>query len=392
MAVGKDLIQRKEFLLLIIPLIIVEFVRGAFIVSYVPNLALYSSNISLTVVGLAISVHFISDAGTNLIIGYIMERLGSTLVIHLSFLCSTAGLLMIAMSVNNWTLLLSSFLLGIGICPIWLVLLTKASGEKRGQNMSLIYLGWLIGIGSGSILMNYFLQFNHSSLIWMIPSLMALAWAIFSIVKKESGVYYRTNFKQQWVETLGLLKNSKVIMPGILLQGIAMGMLIPILPSFAMNLLHLSHSQYSLLMLIGGGSFVLFIVPMGKVADRINKGILIIFGFGLLAISLFILTFSPNLAVTIICVILLGLFYALLLPAWNSFLAGYIPDSLKEASWGIFSAIQGLGVMAGPIIGGFLAVQNKIATTIEVSSMLLGFIALFYLFYFLFKKFQPQSA
>ena len=164
-----------------------------------------------------------------------------------------------------------------------------------------------------------------------------------------------------------------------------MGMIIPILPAFAINVLHVTTNQYSLLMLLGGGSALLFLVPIGKLVDRIsNKVILFIIGFCLFALSLLILIISPNIVATFAIVISLGLFYALFLPAWNSFIAGFIPENLKEVGWGIFSALQGFGVMIGPTIGSILANQNQTITTIKVSAAIFGMTAVIYLLYSLF--------
>ncbi len=78
---------------------------------------------------------------------------------------------------------------------------------------------------------------------------MVIGWTFYSVVNKGNVSYRQVQLKKQWNVTVKLLKKSGAVMPGILLQGIAMGMLIPILPSFALNELHLTHNHYSLLML-----------------------------------------------------------------------------------------------------------------------------------------------
>ncbi|RKJ52859.1 MFS transporter, partial [Butyricicoccus sp. 1XD8-22] len=101
------------------------------------------------------------------------------------------------------------------------------------------------------------------------------------------------------------------------------------------------------------------------------------------ATALFALGTKPGLAVIITVVVVLGVFYALFLPAWNSFVAAYIPESLKAVGWGIFSSIQGLGVMIGPAIGSVLADSYQTLTTIQGSATIFGIAALFYFFYLL---------
>ena len=299
----------REFLLLIIPLFIVEFVRGAFIISYLPGLSIHPIGISITVIGVAISIHFIGDALSNLISGYMMDHLSSNVVIHLSLLFSTLGLFIVALWTNGFTIILSTPLLGIGVCPLWLVMLSKASGEGRGQKISLVYLGWLLGIGVGMIVMNFLIQYHIKFILWMFPILMVVSWISFSLFNKGSVSFQPVKLKKQWDITIRLLKKSRVVMPGILLQGIAMGMLIPILPSFAINQLHLTNNQYSLLLLLGGGSAVICLIPIGKLVDIMkNKQLLFISGFSLFSIALFTLSARPNMKVTMTVVILLAYF------------------------------------------------------------------------------------
>ena len=46
--------------------------------------------------------------------------------------------------------------------------------------------------------------------------------------------------------------------------------------------------------------------------------------------------------------------YGILLPAWNTFMAGQI-DPEQEETWGVFNSVQGFGSMIGPLFGGLIA-------------------------------------
>nr|WP_146139658.1 MFS transporter [Lysinibacillus timonensis] len=375
---------KYEFYLLIIPLLIVEFVRGAYVISYLPSLSINPIGISIAIVGVAMSIHFIGDTIANFVMGYIIENLGSNIVLHLSFSLLTVSLTLYNLWPNSFTLIISTLFSGIAVCPIWIYLLTKAAGDKRGQRISIVYLGWLIGLGSGYVSMNYLLQFNIDYILWLLPGLTVVAWVIFSIVNTGNILVEKVNFKKQWDTTKELVKKSKVVVPGILIQGIGMGMLIPILPVFAMKDLDLSVNQFTLLIVLGGASLVVALIPLGKLVDVVqNKIILCIIGFLIFATALFALGTKPSIAVIITVVIILGIFYALFLPAWNSFVAGYIPESLKSVGWGIFSSLQGLGVMIGPALGSLIASSYQTMTTIIGSAVIFGVAALFYFFYLL---------
>ncbi|MFY3790317.1 MFS transporter [Ureibacillus sp. MALMAid1270] len=378
---------KYEFYLLIIPLVIVEFVRGAYVISYLPSLSINPIGISLAIVGVAISIHFIGDTFANFVMGYVIENIGSNRVLHLSFAVMTLSLSIFNLWPNGFTVVISTLFTGIAVCPIWIYLLTKAAGHKRGQRISVVYLGWLLGLGSGYVVMNYLIQFNIDHLLWFLPCLTLIAWIMYTIVNTGNICVEKVDIKKQWDITKELVKSSKVVVPGILFQGIGMGMLIPILPVFAMKDLHLSTNQYTLLILIGGASLVVALVPLGKLVDNVkNKIILCIIGFLIFATALFALGTKPSLAMIITVVIVLGVFYALFLPAWNSFIAGYIPESLKSVGWGIFSSLQGLGVMIGPALGGVLAKSYETMATIQASAVIFGGVAVFYFFYAIRKQ------
>ena len=46
--------------------------------------------------------------------------------------------------------------------------------------------------------------------------------------------------------------------------------------------------------------------------------------------------------------------YGILLPAWNTFMAGHINPNEQEETWGVFNSVQGFGSMIGPLVGGLI--------------------------------------
>ncbi|HBI03075.1 MAG TPA: MFS transporter, partial [Paenibacillaceae bacterium] len=185
--------------------------------------------------------------------------------------------------------------------------------------------------------------------------------------------------KKQWNSLVERLKEMKVLLPGMILQTTAAGMLVPILPSFATKTLGLTYTQYSLILILGGTSAVLGLIPMGKFSDRGGKKWFLVIGFALFAICLASLTFSTNLYSSIAIAILLGVSYSAVLPAWNAILSYQVPEGQEGLGWGIFSSVEGIGIMIGPIVGGGIGSLYGENVTVWLSAILLGGIALFYL-------------
>ena len=79
--------------------------------------------------------------------------------------------------------------------------------------------------------------------------------------------------------------------------------------------------------------------------------------------------------------------YGILLPAWNTFMAGHIDPSEQEETWGVFNSVQGFGSMIGPLFGGLIAqFSNGLNNTFYVSALIFLLLAIFYGIYFIKSK------
>jgi len=175
------------------------------------------------------------------------------------------------------------------------------------------------------------------------------------------------------------LRSMGFLFPGMILQTMAASMLIPILSDFVSKQMGLSHTSYSFMLIAGGGTVILCLVPMGKLSDRWEGRWFMVFGFMTFACALFGATFISTFHAAIVLAMLLGLSYAAVLPAWNALLAQYVPQDQKGVGWGLFSCLEGIGIIAGPMIGGKLAVQFGDSMAVAMSALLFLSIAMFYL-------------
>lgn len=76
--------------------------------------------------------------------------------------------------------------------------------------------------------------------------------------------------------------------------------------------------------------------------------------FLLAAFSLAFFSQVRWLPLAFIAVALVGISYALILPAWNAFLAKQVPKGERGTVWGLFLTLQGSGMVAGPVLSGRL--------------------------------------
>ncbi|WP_442604168.1 MFS transporter [Paenibacillus sp. KN14-4R] len=372
---------RAEFILLALLLFIIEFVRGAFLVSFLPVYGVKELGFSLTIIGVAVSVHYVVDTAVKLFAGFFLDRFSMKLVVIVGLIISLAGLVLLSNPSKEWILVLASALFGVGITPLWLVCLTRVTEENRAQQMGALYTVWLIGLGSGPVVINLFIDRGFVLTYWILVGL----WGVCTFLslwmpKLEGATLPKSLPMRKQVELLWQrLRTMKLMLPGMILQTAAAGMLVPILPNFASHVLGLSYTQYSYLLTAGGAMTVLLLVPMGKLSDRLGKKWFLVLGFGGFSIGLMCLTFSGSLITSILLAGFIGLSYSAVLPSWNALLAHHVPKEQQGMGWGLFSSIEGIGVIIGPIIGGWIAQHFSDTLTIVVSSLLLGGIAIFYL-------------
>ncbi|MCG7408621.1 MFS transporter [Paenibacillus sp. ACRRX] len=373
-----------DIILLSVILFLVEFVRGAAIVSFIPIYGKNELHNSLAIIGIAITAHYLTDTVLKTGIGYLLDRWSARLIINIGLLISLIGIGLFAWGEWNWVFILAAALYGVGISPVWIVCLTKVKEEQRAAQMGFLYTIWLVGMGAGPVVLNVILDYKPELAFTLLLILAGLAWLISFAVpggRQTGAPTTPVPFHEQWIALKERLRAIKPLLPGMILQTLGASMLVPILPTFAEASLSLSNKQYSVLLLIGGGCTVLGLVPMGKWSDRLGRKPFLIIGFGIFALTLASLSLQPAVWMAYLLAVILGVSYAAVLPAWNALLALYVPPGQKGLGWSLLSTVEGIGVLIGPVIGGVLADKFSAATVVWLSAGLFGIIAIVYLLF-----------
>ena len=373
----------NEIILFSVILFLVEFVRGAVAISFMPIYGEKVLGLSLDIIGVAITAHYVTDTALKIAIGWLLDRFSARTIVHAGLLLSLGGVFLFQYADTPWLFIGSAALFGVGISPIWIVCLTKVADENRATQMGYLYTIWFAGIGAGPVVSNLLLDYSPGITYWLLVVLSVLAWlvALFISYKQERPVL-TIPFVQQLTMLRDKLRQMRLLLPGMILQTTGAGMLVPILPSFAEKELGINPTQYSLLLVAGGACTVLGLMPMGRLSDRVGrKKLFLVGGFTMFALTLAFLASTPPLWQCILLAVVLGLSYAAVLPAWNALLASYVPPQQQGLGWGIFSTVEGIGVMIGPVAGGVIALYRGESSVVWISALLFGLIGLLYLLF-----------
>lgn len=383
-------LSRREAGLLLL-LFLTEFARGAFFFTFLPSWVVNYLGFSVTVVGFAVSAQYLTETLFKTFAGWQFDRLGRPVLIGglgLSFLSLLA--------LKHWpvtaAMIVFAGLFGLGFSPLWLGVISRVAPletSRRGTRISMVFASWLAGAGSGMVSANFLMARDYDAVFRLVLLLWVLS---FFIAWLSSGPAAGAgdqkisagNGRGAWKALKRMTTNkimTRLLFPGIFFQTLAAGLLLPVLPLFVQQHLHLNHSQYGTMLLAGGAAAVLFLLPMGHLADRFSLRRLLGLGFGLSGLLLGLLTLSQKAAEAYLLAVLLGASYAMILPAWNSLVARIIPPESQAAGWGVFATIEGLGITAGPALGGVAARLIGMSGTLLTTTAVLLAASLFYFFY-----------
>jgi len=363
---------------------LVEFVKGSLLVALLP---VYMENIlglSVTVVGFSFALQYLGDNLLRSPSGWIMERIGYRWTMTGALLLIVLAVTLIIYARDAAGLSVACLILGIGTSPLWPCVMTGvtdlAGSTKSGSSgaaMGAVEMASLAGTGIGPITVNFLMDHGGQSyrtaflvLLGCAAGVVAVALLLPSRISHTSqpagsapsgkalGSLKRLkpweSLKRTLRQVRTSLKVSRLLYPALFLQAFAIGLMTPVVTLFARTELHVTPNQFSLLLIAGGGFTVLALIPAGRLVDRIGTNIFLNIGFLLAAFALALFSQVRWLPLAFIAVVLVGISYALILPAWNAFLATQIPKGERGTVWGLFLTLQGSGMVVGPVVSGKL--------------------------------------
>ncbi|KRE51897.1 MFS transporter [Paenibacillus sp. Soil724D2] len=365
---------------LLIIMFVVEFVKGALLLTILPVYMKTTLGASTFIIGWTLAAQYIGDNVLRTPVGWIIDKLGYRTTMLTGVLLTFVSVILIATSSQNIWMIVGCALLGFGTAPLWPCVITGttevAGDDGKATIMSVVYMAWLSGVGLGPVAINFFVgENNYSSGFRLLIGCMTVVVLVALMLPRKNGVVRtdgesraekalvsnRASTKPLWERVKTYLSEvrrsmsvSPLLFPAMFLQTFALGILTPILTLYAKEVLKLTSFQYSMFLIAGGAVTVIFLVPMGKLVDRLGIRPFFIAGCMLSASALLLFTFAKSMMLLYALVAVLGAGYAFIIPSWNALIASAIPPEKRGAVWGFFLTIEGLGMIVGPIVSGKL--------------------------------------
>jgi MFS family permease len=169
-----------------------------------------------------------------------------------------------------------------------------------------------------------------------------------------------------------LTPNLVMLMTILVLVSVAVSVLAPNLRPYSVAVLHMPFTQFALLLAIPATVAILTLVPSGVISDRFGRSTPMVVAAALWTVALFSLTLTRSWVIVVPLSAVAAFAYALGLPAWSASLIDLSSAGRRGLQVGIASAIQTVGLAAGPAVGGLLVAHLGVFAPLHVSAAIMA--------------------
>ncbi|OFX31642.1 MAG: hypothetical protein A2Z07_08735 [Armatimonadetes bacterium RBG_16_67_12] len=328
---------------------------------------------SVKLVGLVIAAFALVETVFKTAWGGLTDRFGRRPVMVLGLLLSAGAPLVMAVLRTPVLFVPLRLLDGMGSAAIWpaaaAVIADRTTPDRRATGMGMLNVAFLAGVAAGPALGLFVAGFagDFRAGFYLASALMVLA-AILAALLVPGGydghhatdppVGYHPDIRPAYLRAVTESFRASPALFSLYLvafvQLLGVGLLIPIAAIYAKQVVGLSEHEIGTLFLLVVASVALATIPGGWLADRVGKMWLVKLGMVLGAAGMWLVPLSSRLPGLVLAAVLLGLSYALSFPAFLALVSEMAPPGRLGLAIGASETVQGLGIVLGPLVGGFL--------------------------------------
>lgn len=362
------------------------------IVAALAELAYAVMNVSAMPVYLVKSMHYGSGAMAGIGAAFLLcegvtkgpfgilgDRVGRKRLIIVGPLLSTiTALLTLLVHPSQWYFFVALRALdGFGAAALWTSALAMIADvvaeDRRSQAMSLFTVAYMVGIAvgpfigglandlTGMVTSNLHVRdidprtasFYVVSFLFLLTAIIA-AWRVPNVRPHHEAHPHGAEEGFSLAALVDSLRRMPQMMIMALVTFLGVGLLSMIIKLFVMDEFHVPETRFGALLLlpclvIGAASILL-----STLGDRIGRVRAMRIGIGLCATSMWALIFLKSEWALVLGGSLIGIGFVIAFPSWMAYISSVCDPRQRGAVMGAFGTAQGLGVMVGALLGGYL--------------------------------------
>ncbi len=322
--------------------------------------------------GLLSSIVFMVYGWGSFPVGILADRFSKKKMIVLSMSICGIGSILISLSQGLLSATVSFIILGIGASlyhPVGYSLISLLPQKQKGRYMGIQGLGGNVGMALGFIIstaMGSFWGWRYTFLSWGVFGIILSMINGILILEPDLATRSKSNSIQEKVHIKNDPKKKTnlaaffLIIPVIICSGaLWIGV-----SSFLVT--YINETKHTTLLVAGGLATISYAVSSvaqlsgGEISDRFGRRIVLLAGFGLFSLALFLFTlpFSSGPLLAILLVVALGFLFFMTQPALNVIIGNISSPGRRGTAFGMnFMIKYGIGGIS-PLIAGYLATKS----------------------------------
>lgn len=273
-------------------------------------------------------------------------------------------------------LLIFRFLQGSFTVLSWqtlmILILDFSSPSNRGKNMGIFGIFLALAMGGGPVLGGLLTELGDLSPYYFASFFSLVVFIVTFIFLKEP---INLNSKPTIIENLKIVnRKPELVIPGIFnfIDRFHIGFILFVLQFFLQSVLNVDPQLRGMVLGLFATPFILLQYPIGKWSDRVGRYKPLIFGSISTGIILSLIGFAGNFGLipVIILFIILGIANGFTGPPSMALVGDIIENSDNATGMGFFNLMGNVGIIIGPLVGGFLITYTNYPITFVIAGLI----------------------
>jgi MFS family permease len=284
----------------------------------------------------------------------------------------------------SWTLIAVFYgITGLAAAALWPTISALTAEtvkpEDKATAMSVFNTSYLIGLGLGPLVgLSVGGTFGNAWVFRMASGvLLGAAVVAFVVVRDHHAARAQTSERDKeqiaFSDMVSVLRDSPALVPmmfiyfgsqfSIAVVGVMLGVYIE-------HAYKIPEARQPILFIPAAALIAGLALPLGRLSDKWGRPSAVRLSYLLGAVGMGLLFLFVNFYVGMVCVVLLGVSYALGVPAWLGLTSLHAPHHKQGQAIGLMNTAQGFGLVVGIICGGLL--YSRFKTTLLETNFLVA--------------------